>query len=89
VAQIVARRLKGRPEFKSRLGTPDKALCLAEAMRITRVYLTLRVVNINILNICSITVTIKKKRGSMPPNPLTNKKLKFSFFHPLEKLSSI
>ncbi len=41
--------MHSRPEFKSRLGTPEEALYRAEAMRITTVVPYSRVVYINIL----------------------------------------
>jgi hypothetical protein len=67
VAQSVARRLaEWQAEFESRLGIPQAALFLAEAMRRSRVTLD----EYYIQNIVCMLVNVKRKKksGSMPSN---------------------
>jgi hypothetical protein len=52
----------GRPEFESRLGTPEEALYRAESNEDNKSSIY------KILYVCSINVKINKKSGSAPPN---------------------
>ncbi len=73
----------GKPEFESRLGTPEEALYRAEAMRIPREYIFINIV----LYVCSINVKINQKSGSVPPN-LINRLLPLCAVYSVEKTTS-
>jgi hypothetical protein len=62
--------LYGRPEFESRLGTPQEALYRASAMRRTRAALDEYYTVYKILYVCSANVKNKQKEWQHATKPL-------------------